>query len=190
MDLQTQIGSNINLDLPVNRLDVVEKYTVELMRLAVLAPEVIVIDYILSFLGYYEYNTFCNLLSVMKEKGCTVIILTNRWEDMLGICSEFILYNRIHDSYTVIATEEVQKNPQKLFLELMGYENQESSATLVSTLNAISGIVELFDTGKNLETEITKLTDIAKSNLKASSCIVYLQGFDNKIISYYKRLLA
>ena len=183
--LQDQLKFSVNPFLKVKELTGEEKYIVELMRLLLQDLRIVVLNYILSFLSYYEYTVFCNAISIFRERDVSVMILTNRWEDMIGICTDLILFNKSSGEYTLRSVDQLQQNPQKLIMELIGYKNVEPAENLLKTVNAVYSILSLFDLGKNLGNELVSLGNMAREEMHCLSCIFYLQSSGYKVVPYY-----
>lgn len=183
--LQQRIKFSVDPFEKVKDLTGEEKYIVELMRLLIQEPRVVVINYILSFLSYHEYTIFCNVISLFRERQTSILILTSRWEDMTTICSDLILFNKSSGEYTLRNVSQLQENPQRMILELIGYENVGPSEDFLKTANAVYSMLSLFDMGKDLSHELVNLGNMAKEETHSLSCIFYLQSNGLKVTPYY-----
>ena len=172
----------------IAELDSDEKYIIELLRAYVRHPKYLFLYDTMSFLGYSYTNTFRRILDQFLFQGCTVIYMSNKWENVLQIADHYsIVYRERFLPYTCSA-EEVQANPRRLVYLLSGIDsgqgNEGEPDVSTNVLNSIFNSSELFIKNNELAQSLNHLIQAIKSTLNAYDCILYIKNEYDIIHSY------
>jgi two-component system sensor histidine kinase AtoS len=92
-ELCNSFDCNIPLDQPLYKLTEKEKQIVNLLRILVIKPKVIVLDEIGANMPLDELETVFKILRDLKEKGTSIIFITSNFNDIFKIADRVTILN-------------------------------------------------------------------------------------------------
>ncbi|MBC7189575.1 sugar ABC transporter ATP-binding protein, partial [Candidatus Aerophobetes bacterium] len=81
----TQLGVQLDINTPVYRLGIAQRQMIEIAKALVLNAKVFIFDEPSSFLNREELKILFGLIRSLKEKGCGVIYISHRLEEIFQI---------------------------------------------------------------------------------------------------------
>ena len=83
--IQNQFGFNIDLDRKIYTMSVSEKQTVEIIKMLYQGARILILDEPTAVLTPQETSQLFDVLRRMKEKGCSIIIITHKLNEVMEI---------------------------------------------------------------------------------------------------------
>lgn len=183
LELAAAGNVQIDPDAKVSSLSEEQKYLVELLRLTLLKPETIILSSISTVLGIGSFNSLSLLLSILKDGGTRVLIVSTRWEDTIQLCSQIAVESGLREnSYSVLRIRDIRRDPRILFYALADYEDAPNREDLIKSLNTMLDISMPQTESMELERRIIETLNTVKEQLNASSGCLYYQ---NERKNYY-----
>ena len=108
-DLCDTYGLEIDPEKPVWEMSVSEKQTVEILKVLYRGAKILILDEPTAVLTPQETDKLFDILRQMKAKGCAVIIITHKLNEVLAI-SDRVTILRKGKSVDTVATAEVDAN--------------------------------------------------------------------------------
>lgn len=175
----------------VGNLTEEEKQIVTLLHAIVRNPKTVFLNRTIAMIGYYYFDVFLELLNYLNEQGSAILLITSRWEDTLRICSHIAVMPDNSNTLTVLSVREIECNPTRLILALSNYDAERDEQirhmNLQSALNSMFAGSRLLQQSRSLEEALVQITILAKREMQACSCLIYLRDYNGKILSYYDR---
>lgn len=84
-DVVERLGLNVDLDAPVSRLSIGERQLVELARVLLEGPKLLILDEPNSALNDRETERFFAVLRQLRESGVTMLYVSHRLEEVFAI---------------------------------------------------------------------------------------------------------
>jgi len=96
-DILDDIGANVPIDEPVNRLSSAQQQMIEIIRAVAHRPELLILDEPTAALGNEETRMLFSVMRRLRDSGVTVIIITHKLEEVFQIADTIsILRNGRH----------------------------------------------------------------------------------------------
>ena len=108
-DLCDTYGLEIDPEKPVWEMSVSEKQTVEILKVLYRGAKILILDEPTAVLTPQETDKLFDILRQMKAKGCAVIIITHKLNEVLAI-SDRVTILRKGKSVDTVATADVDAN--------------------------------------------------------------------------------
>ena len=108
-DLCDTYGLEIDPEKPVWEMSVSEKQTVEILKVLYRGAKILILDEPTAVLTPQETEKLFDILRQMKAKGCAVIIITHKLNEVLAI-SDRVTILRKGKSVDTVATADVDAN--------------------------------------------------------------------------------
>ena len=170
-----------------------EKHIVELLRILMLKPEVLLLSKTSSHVGHYYFDIYCELLGWFKQNGTAVVLVTPRWEDTIRICEKVAVTAGNSNLFTVIAVDSIKSDPHQLIYAMSDHEDetslQRSRGNLLSSIHALFQYSDLIAQSKSLEESLAQFTAKVCDDLNALSCIIYIRDDTERILRYCDRAI-
>lgn len=83
---------DINPDFIVARLSVAQKQMVEILKLLIKNPQLLILDEPTSALAKKEVETLCNIIHALTENGKTIIFISHRLEEIFSIGDSITIF--------------------------------------------------------------------------------------------------
>ena len=109
MELCETYGLTIEPEKPVREMSVSEKQTVEILKVLYRGAKILILDEPTAVLTPQETEKLFDILRQMKAKGCAVIIITHKLNEVLAI-SDRVTILRKGKSVDTVATADVDAN--------------------------------------------------------------------------------
>ncbi len=153
--LQEQYGFNIDLDRKINSMSVSEKQTVEIIKMLYRGARILILDEPTAVLTPQETEILFRILRTMKEKGCSIIIITHKLNEVMSISDRVTVLRKGRLAGTVVTKEASEKIlaslmiGDKVSLDLERVECEKTKEPLLSVENVTladkNGIEKLHD---------------------------------------------
>ena len=85
-ELLDRLGLDVNVDAPAGRLSIGEQQLVELARVLLEGPRLLILDEPNSALNQRETDRLFAVLRQLKERGVTMLYVSHRLEEVFAIC--------------------------------------------------------------------------------------------------------
>ncbi len=108
-ELSVKFGLEIDPDKKIYNMSVSEKQTVEILKVLYRGADILILDEPTAVLTPQETKKLFDILRSMKEKGCTIIIITHKLNEVLEI-SDRVTILRKGKSITTVNTKETNAN--------------------------------------------------------------------------------
>ena len=105
-ELCENYGLEIDPEKPVYEMSVSEKQTVEILKVLYRGARILILDEPTAVLTPQETNKLFNILNQMRARGCAVIIITHKLNEVMAI-SDRVTILRKGKSIDTVATREV-----------------------------------------------------------------------------------
>ena len=115
--LNEKFGLSIEPGKKVYNMSVSEKQSVEIMKILYRGADVLILDEPTAVLTPQEIESLFDILRKMKEKGCSIIIITHKMAEVLSI-SDRVTVLRKGESIATVNTSET--TPQELTEMMVG----------------------------------------------------------------------
>lgn len=116
-ELEEVYGLKINPDKKVYEMSVSEKQTVEILKLLYRNANILILDEPTAVLTPQETEALFDVLRLMKKKGCTIIIITHKLQEVMDISDRVAVLRKGENVGTVITKET---NPNELTALMVG----------------------------------------------------------------------
>jgi len=109
----------------VYRLSTEEKKLIELLRLCIYEPRLVVLYEPTANLSSKSQDLLLRILTELKEKGTGILYVTNKWDeamkysDRISVLSEGVLCG-------TLSSEEAKDKPEKLLRLILGWKKSDS----------------------------------------------------------------
>jgi len=103
--LSDEYGLDINPDKKVYDMSVSEKQTLEIIKVLYRGAKILILDEPTAVLTPQETKKLFNILRNMKEKGCAVVIITHKLNEVMEISDRITVLRRGRSIKTVITNE-------------------------------------------------------------------------------------
>jgi len=150
--LGEKYGLIVDPDKKVYQMSVSEKQTVEILKVLYRGVEMLILDEPTAVLTPQETKTLFQVLKNMKDKGCAIIIITHKLNEVMEV-SDRVTVLRKGKSIATLSTADT--NPKQLTELMVGYP-----------MNLEIKRVEVDEKSKHTVVEIRNLTVMGENNRK------------------------
>lgn len=91
----------IDSSLLVNQCSQITKRKIELLRLYLMQPELLILDEPVAIVSNYDMEYFLNLISYFKEKGVTILCISYNYEAFLHLVDHISIFREEGPGYTI-----------------------------------------------------------------------------------------
>lgn len=144
-------GLSIDLEKKISDMSVGEKQTVEIIKVLYKGANILIMDEPTAVLTPQEIDKLFIIMQNMKQKGCTIIIITHKMNEVMSVADRITV---IRNGETVGTVNKEDTNP-KMLTELMVGRPMDLS---IKRINTIKGSKIL---------DIKNLTALTEDNTKA-----------------------
>ena len=113
--ISKQFGLEIDLDKKIYNMSVSEKQTVEIMKVLYRGAKILILDEPTAVLTPQETEKLFSILRKMKEQGSSVIIITHKLNEVMGISDRVAILRK----GKLVETVETAKTNEQQLTELM-----------------------------------------------------------------------
>jgi ABC-type sugar transport system ATPase subunit len=99
-DLLDRLGLHFDVHLPVSRLSIGEQQLVELARVLLQEPRLLILDEPNSALNQQETQRLFDVLRQLNRRGITILYVSHRLEEVFAICSRITVTRNGRDVLT------------------------------------------------------------------------------------------
>lgn len=85
-EIMSQLGLNIDVRTPVNRLGIGVQFFTEICRCLVSNARIVIMDEPTSAMSPIEYESFLTIISKLRERGISIIYISHHLEEIFQIC--------------------------------------------------------------------------------------------------------
>lgn len=104
-----EFGLNIDLDKNIEDMSISEKQTTEIIKVLYRGSKVLILDEPTAVLTPQEIKNLFRIMNNMREKGCTLIIITHKLHEILEISDEVLIMRKGEFIEDVITSETNEK---------------------------------------------------------------------------------
>lgn len=104
-----EFGLNIDLDKNIEDMSISEKQTTEIVKVLYRGSKVLILDEPTAVLTPQEIKNLFRIMNNMKEKGCTLVIITHKLHEILEISDEVLIMRKGEFIEDVITSETNEK---------------------------------------------------------------------------------
>lgn len=105
----------VDLDKKIKDLSISEKQTVEIIKVLYRGAKILILDEPTAVLTPQETGHLFSIMKNMREKGCTLIIITHKLHEIMAISDEVLIMRKGE----MITTVETSKTNEKELTDLM-----------------------------------------------------------------------
>ena len=138
-----ELGHNLPLDTPVNRLTIAEKQLVEIARALVTEPKVLIMDEPTSSLTQVDTQKLFRVIRQLKQRGVSVIYISHFLEECQDIADRFTV---LRDGESVASGAMAEVSLDTIIHAMVGREiegiypsHQRTAGDVVFALKGIAG---------------------------------------------------
>lgn len=114
-ELCDKFDLKLDLDKKVSMLSISEKQTIEIIKVLYRGANLLVLDEPTAVLTPQETNNLFKIMKNMKEKGCTLIIITHKLHEIMNVSDKVIIMRKGE----LITTVETSKTNEKELTDIM-----------------------------------------------------------------------
>lgn len=164
-----------NLDDLVTTLTVEEKKLLELVKIYLCKPTIVIIFDALSYLTYFRATKFMQIMKALKQEGTSIIYLTNRLEDCIRVSDNITIVTNGKNLGT-IDSHQAKHNPSILIRLLAGWEpaDNEPEHKTLEVLNTIFRNTDELTSTSEIKHVLNQMAKDIALLLKADGCIMYI----------------
>ncbi|TCT16742.1 nucleoside ABC transporter ATP-binding protein [Natranaerovirga pectinivora] len=111
MKLMEEIGLDMNLDKSIYEMSISEKQTVEIIKALFRGGNILILDEPTAVLTPQETVKLFDLLKKMKEKGCTIVIITHKLNEVMDISDVVTI---LRHGKTIKTVKTIDTSPKEL----------------------------------------------------------------------------
>ncbi|MCF6335991.1 MAG: sugar ABC transporter ATP-binding protein [Spirochaetales bacterium] len=111
------VSENLTPDIPVNRLTADERQIVEILKVFIREPKVIILDEASSSLHSTQVEILFNLVRELKEKGHSVIMISHKMKELFEIGDRATI---IRNGLTVATVELKESSHEEIVTHMVG----------------------------------------------------------------------
>lgn len=115
--IEEEYGLKVDPDKKVYEMSVSEKQTVEILKLLYRDANILILDEPTAVLTPQETEALFDVLRLMKQKGCTIIIITHKMNEVMSI-SDRVAVLRKGEMVGIVQTKST--NPSELTALMVG----------------------------------------------------------------------
>lgn len=104
-----EFGLNIDLDKPIEDMSISEKQTTEIIKVLYRGSKILILDEPTAVLTPQEIKNLFRIMNNMREKGCTLIIITHKLHEILEISDEVLIMRKGEFIENVITAKTHEK---------------------------------------------------------------------------------
>jgi len=109
MGVCEEFGLSIDLDKNIEDMSISEKQTTEIIKVLYRGSKILILDEPTAVLTPQEITNLFRIMNNMREKGCTLIIITHKLHEILEISDEVIIMRKGQFIEDVITSETNEK---------------------------------------------------------------------------------
>ncbi len=166
----------INQDEIVSNLTPEEKKVIELVKLFMRDPEVVVLHEPTTDLSVDTIQKLYKIIDKFKKNGKTVIYVTKQWEEALKVADKIAVLTK-GKLAGVLDSEQAKKNPKNLLNLFLGiYDNriERSGDEAPEVLDSIFKAAEFLTSEYELKDVLIFLAEHVTKIMGADSCVINL----------------
>ena len=186
LEMEERFGIDIDPDRSGHTLIAEEKYLVELLRIVSQKPRVVILSSISMVMGFTFFESFCKILTYLKEHDARVLIVSTRWEDTVQICEGICVQsaNR-EDRFSLLRVQDIRRNPKLLFYALADNAEERVPIDANLVLNGIMDMAAPFSGDLVLEDRVRNTIETLRNVMHAVCCVLCLRNSRNHLATYY-----
>jgi len=104
-----EFGLNIDLDKKIEDMSISEKQTTEIIKVLYRGSKILILDEPTAVLTPQEIENLFRIMNNMREKGCTLIIITHKLHEILDISDEVLIMRKGEFIEDVITSDTNEK---------------------------------------------------------------------------------
>lgn len=114
-DISESYGLDIDPYKKISEMSVSEKQTVEILKVLYRGADILILDEPTAVLTPQESDKLFSILKTMKEKGCAIIIITHKLQEVLSVSDRVTILRKGKS----VATVNTKESDTKSLTELM-----------------------------------------------------------------------
>ncbi|PIJ61396.1 ATP-binding cassette domain-containing protein [Mesotoga sp. H07.pep.5.3] len=163
----------------VYKLSTEEKKLIELLRLCIYEPRLVVLYEPTANLSSKSQDLLLRILTELKEKGTGILYVTNKWDeamkysDRISVLSEGVLCG-------TLSSEEAKDKPEKLLRLILGWKKSDSikreteEIETEDIIDAVLRAAEYLTSNYEINDVLKMLENYTCKIMESDSCYVYL----------------
>ncbi len=96
-DMQRRVGTNVDLDRPVEQLELPQRQRIELIKALCGEPRLLILDEPTTFLPPTETGPFLDVVRQLRDDGLAVLLITHRLDEARAVadCATVLRHGRV-----------------------------------------------------------------------------------------------
>ena len=180
----TQYGFSFQSHQYINSLNIEEQRCVELLRIRMSPPKVLVLYELYNVLSFQTILSVNKLLADLRLNGTHIIYLTRKFDDIFRI-GDTVTVLRDGIYIDTLQKKEIVDDPRHFYSIFLG-ERQLRTSNTISGMDDSADILEILRIGnhaitseENLPSAVEEYIQLIERYFPRSICVIYLLGHDN-----------
>lgn len=146
--ISAKLENEIPLHVPVKNLSSAEQQLVEIAKAISRKPQILILDEATASLRGNEVKVVFEQVRLMKDKGCTVIFISHRLEEIFDLCDRATV---LRNGQAVATVELQETSEQDLLNHMLGEVASVDSLSIPAPSPNIRLEVQNFNSGQRFE---------------------------------------